>query len=368
MKGKKMTQTNAQTLSNEDDVLDLGELESSGGSGNFAKITGIPEGTTSYRFITNPVKGKKHLAQHWLYWFSFDQQQEDGSVKTIKRSGKAEFGGKDHVNPVRARLLDVLNQKDALTAPYVKNVQNERGEIVPKLDRSAMPTEVEAEYKKLTQLEMQYKASGYFYVNAVDSNGNLVALRLSKTVKEQIFGGGRDNKSGLIHTLVGQGYKNPMRLTDGEGLLEKGVWFEITRTGKGLQTKYTSKIKTVDAGNGSFRYDTGPIKGEVIANYSQAGSDVEDLFVTFNDQELEQILAGDITVVDNKLKARSGNSETNTTTVTDVNPTASTPSTTTPENVNTTVGNSTTKTPNLQTVATTPVEAEESDVPTIELE
>lgn len=267
----------SQTNYIEDEILDVDSLVENKKS-TFSKTTffKLEKGANQFRLLLNPA-GKPHFVQHWVNWFSFDYEKDDGTVVKTYRSAVSPHKPSEGIKSAIKEKSDALTlEQEKLALPYTS---------AKKVNTDAMPKDVLAKYKALGEQIRGLKAQGHYYVNAVDKSGALGILRIPSTAHDAL--------QVEIKKLVESGkVLNPLSLT-------KGVWFEFTRSGDGLQTKYGVQVhrvakemqgETVEVMNKSA------LPEDLIKNYPTLGKDVRNLFRTLTYEESQKLVAGDYSV------------------------------------------------------------------------
>jgi hypothetical protein len=115
----------------------------------------------------------------------------------------------------------------------VKSAQNERDSYFKKDPAGGKPIQIGGTKERIEELDdtiFQFKAKVYFAVNAYLSDGRVVILELKKTAVENLMG--------KIEIAIKKKKFDPTSL-------RTGAWFEITRTGKKLMTKYPVEFKKI---------------------------------------------------------------------------------------------------------------------------
>lgn len=295
------------------DELDLGTLES-GTKKKYPKTVSIPEDKSTFRLL--PALDKKnHFVEMWYQWFKFVEPSTDGSEpKTFWATGRAESAN----NPIRVKQQAVGKRKAELETPYSENVVGANGQASRKVNEDKMPKEVLLEYKKLKGAERYLKSARHVFVNASTLDGAHVVLRMPKTVFEMV--------TKEIKRLVTENETlNPLSLSDstkpvttksGKTAPSFGVWFDFERTGTGLQTKYTVKVRKsrvkVEVNGKTLideQYDHTSLPESIQNGYESLAVDLTTLIPTFTNDELTAMLKGDKSPVDKKRGFTKSNSE-----------------------------------------------------------
>jgi len=236
----------------------------------------LKEGTLVLRLLPSPVEGKKALRDHWVNWFEFEG---NGGKKTFRAATLPKNSA------VREKLQALRGEMDAIAAPFKKTVQGPNGSY-DKIDYDAMPKDVSDKYKGLAAKANSLKSQHHYYVNAVDASGNIGILKLPKTAL-QALGVELKRLTGKVITSNTDAFD-----------LDKGVWFEFTRIGKGMRdTKYTvqvNRIATTDAeGDVVEKINKTPLTKEFKEAYPTKGVDLDTLFKTLTPEEDVLIAKGD---------------------------------------------------------------------------
>ena len=119
-----------------------------------------------------------------------------------------------------------------------------------------------------------------FLYNAANKEGTVGILELTKTTHDELIK--------LFKEYISKYDLNPTSLTD-------GVWFQITREGKSLKTKYFVKFnKTTAKIDGELieKLDRTPLAENILNNYEKLAIDIHTLYKPTTAADLKKILEG----------------------------------------------------------------------------
>jgi hypothetical protein len=150
----------------------------------------------------------------------------------------------------------------------------------------------EPKKKELTEYIQRFRAKKFWLYNAVTSDGRIVMLELGKTAHD------------ALSKKISEAVRRKVGAFDPTSP-ETGVWFEFTRTGKGLNTEYNVDYKKtpVDLGDGNFadKPDRTPLAPELVEQVKAAlaGSgggmhDIHTAHETMTSQALRDLMNGGV--------------------------------------------------------------------------
>jgi hypothetical protein len=169
-----------------------------------------------------------------------------------------------------------LIEQDCPECNLLESKENEiKALVAAQVAQGKSPEEAEEFVKGAKRLLREHNLDKKHYVLAKNLAGEWGVLKLPIKAKQ------------AIDTLM----EKYMKENDGRHALDPsgGLWFEITRTGKGLQTTYTVAIAMENLGGGNMRYRSGVLTGLDIEGIKKC----PDL-ATLNDNKnltYDQILA-----------------------------------------------------------------------------
>lgn len=119
----------------------------------------------------------------------------------------------------------------------------------------------EAKAKELEKYISSFRAKKFWLYNAVTSDGRIIMLELGKTAHDD------------LSKRISEAVRRPVGAYDPTSP-ETGVWFQITRTGKGFNTEYKVAFKTIamtlDDGTVVDKPDRTPLDADLIAQIKGA--------------------------------------------------------------------------------------------------
>ncbi len=153
-----------------------------------------------------------------------------------------------------------------------------------KLDTITDETKVEEINKFISNLRPK---SVYAY-NASDKSGQVGVLELKTTAHKKVIA--------LMNKYITDYNQDPTSLNSEP--TDSGVWFNITRTGRGFDTTYDASKNTtmVKDANGvpSFQDDRGPLAENIVQNFDSIGYDLNSLYQKLSYDELKEILIANL--------------------------------------------------------------------------
>ena len=159
----------------------------------------------------------------------------------------------------------------------------------------------EAKAKELEKYISSFRAKKFWLYNAVTSDGRIVMLELGKTAHD------------ALSKKISEAARRKVGAFDPTSP-ETGVWFEFSRTGKGLNTEYSVDYKkisvTLDDGSVADKPDRTPLSPELVeaikAALAGTGGGMHDIHVAhepMTSNHLRDLMNGG--VVPNKSKTLS---------------------------------------------------------------
>lgn len=149
-----------------------------------------------------------------------------------------------------------------------------------KLETITDDTKLEEINKFISQLRPK---SVYAY-NASDKSGQVGVLELKTTAHKKIIA--------LMNQYINDYSQDPTSLNS--DTTDSGVWFNVTRSGKGFDTTYDAKKNQtmVKDANGvpSFQDDRSPLAENIVQNFDSIAYDLNNLYQKLSYSELKEIL------------------------------------------------------------------------------
>lgn len=150
----------------------------------------------------------------------------------------------------------------------------------------------EVKAKELEKYISTFRAKKFWLYNAVTADGRIVMLELGKTAHD------------ALNKKISEAVRRKVGAFDPTSP-ETGVWFEFSRTGKGLNTEYSVDYKkiAVDLGGGNFadKPDRTPLDSALVEQIKAAlagtGGGMHDIHVaheTSTSQSLRELMNGGV--------------------------------------------------------------------------
>lgn len=247
--------------------FNLDALENEGAGGGVRKREKVKDGISAYRIL--PPYGTNHNGslsrKYTVHWGFMGQNGKERSVACSYPT--------EGYCPVCAKLRECDDEKKRAEA-------NGNEKLVKELD----------EYIQ------KFRAKKFWLYNAVTSDGRIVMLEVGKTAHD------------AITKKITEAVRRKVGAFDPTSP-DTGVWFEFTRTGKGLNTEYAVDFKktsvTLDDGSVADKPDRTPLSPELIEQIKaslKAGSgalhDIHAAHDAMTSVELRSLMGGG--VVQNK--------------------------------------------------------------------
>jgi uncharacterized protein YjgD (DUF1641 family) len=249
-------------MSHEEELL-IGEPVFGKSGGKSFNNFRIEDGSNTYRILP-PLMSLAKEGRWYQYWrIHFGFKNSEGRTKVIVCVEEKDYKTK------------VIKQKCPVCELVARNkAQYEKLKLINQKD----PTKVTDE-----QLKNFYKnnvfaidASGKYYVNAVNSQGEVGVLALPKTVKDKI--------EVLAERLKKEEGINPIAVN--------GLFLNIIRTGQGRNTDYSVEVAYVSDPNNprSKMYKEHTITADVVEKIKRNASDLSTLYKPITVEQIEMIV------------------------------------------------------------------------------
>lgn len=149
--------------------------------------------------------------------------------------------------------------------------------------------QVKAKFKNINDYISNLRPKTSYAYNAIDKSGTVGVLELKATAHKEVLKEMTD--------YIKDYNQDPTSLNSIPS--DSGLWFKITREGKGFNTKYAAKknqimIKDATTGIPSYQDDRSAIAQSVSDNYEAAGYDLNSLYQKLSYEELKEILVANI--------------------------------------------------------------------------
>jgi len=142
--------------------------------------------------------------------------------------------------------------------------------------------------KKINEYISAIRPKSVFAYNAADKSGQVGVLELKSTAHKKVIA--------LMDKYIKEYNQDPTSLNSNP--TDSGVWFNVSRTGKGFDTTYdASKNQTMskdENGVPSFKDDRSPLAENIVQNYDSLAYDLNNLYQKLSYDELKDILVANI--------------------------------------------------------------------------
>lgn len=146
----------------------------------------------------------------------------------------------------------------------------------------------EAKVKKLNEFISQLRPKSVYAYNASDKSGQVGVLELKTTAHKKVIA--------LMNKYITDYNQDPTSLNSEPS--DSGVWFNISRSGKGFDTTYdASKNQTMvkdAAGEHSYKDDRSPLAENIVQNFDSVAYDLNNLYQKLSYDELKDILVANL--------------------------------------------------------------------------
>ncbi len=142
--------------------------------------------------------------------------------------------------------------------------------------------------KKLNDFISQLRPKSVYAYNASDKSGQVGVLELKTTAHKKVIA--------LMNQYITDYNQDPTSLNSDPS--DSGVWFNVTRTGKGFDTTYDAKKNQTmykDAnGVPSFQDDRSALAENIVQNFDSVAYDLNNLYQKLTYDELKDILIANL--------------------------------------------------------------------------
>ena len=146
----------------------------------------------------------------------------------------------------------------------------------------------EEKLKKLNEFISGLRPKSVYAYNATDKSGQVGVLELKTTAHKKVIA--------LMNKYITDYNQDPTSLNSDPS--DSGVWFDITRSGRGFDTTYdASKNQTMvkDANNvPSFQDDRSPLAENIVQSFDSVAYDLNNLYQKLSYDELKDILIANL--------------------------------------------------------------------------
>ena len=148
--------------------------------------------------------------------------------------------------------------------------------------------EDEDKVEELNKFISNLRPKSVYAYNASDKSGQVGVLELKTTAHKKVIA--------LMSQYINDYSQDPTSLNS--EVKDSGVWFNITRSGKGFDTTYDAKknqtMKKDDNGVPSFQDDRSPLAENIVQNFNTLAYDLTNLYQKLSYDELKDILIANI--------------------------------------------------------------------------
>jgi len=147
----------------------------------------------------------------------------------------------------------------------------------------------ENKVEELNKFISNLRPKSVFAYNASDKSGQVGVLELKSTAHKKVIG--------LMNQYINDYSQDPTSLNN--DATDSGVWFNVTRTGKGFDTTYDAKknqtmLKDASTGVPSFQDDRSPLAENIVQNFETVAYDLNNLYQKQTYDELKDILIANL--------------------------------------------------------------------------
>lgn len=146
----------------------------------------------------------------------------------------------------------------------------------------------ESKIEELEKFISNLRPKSVYAYNASDKSGQVGVLELKSTAHKKVIA--------LMSQYINDYSQDPTSLLS--EVKDSGVWFSITRSGKGFDTTYDAKknqtMRKDENGVPSFQDDRGPLAENIVQNFNTLAYDLTNLYQKLSYDELKDILIANI--------------------------------------------------------------------------
>jgi hypothetical protein len=148
--------------------------------------------------------------------------------------------------------------------------------------------ESEETVKKMNEFISQLRPKSVYAYNATDKSGQIGVLELKSTAHKKVIS--------LMNSYINDYSQDPTSLNSDAS--DSGVWFNITRSGKGFDTTYDAKKNQamIKDANGvpSYQDDRSSLAENIVQNFDTVAYDLNNLYQKLSYDELKDILVANL--------------------------------------------------------------------------
>lgn len=146
----------------------------------------------------------------------------------------------------------------------------------------------EAKIEALNKFISDLRPKTVYTYNAADKSGQVGVLELKPTAHKKIIS--------LMEKYIKDYNQDPTSLNS--AVDDSGVWFNITKAGKGFETSYDAAKNQMKGKNAQgvlvYEDDRSPLAESIVHNYNSLGYDLNGLYQKLTYEELKDILVANI--------------------------------------------------------------------------
>ena len=146
----------------------------------------------------------------------------------------------------------------------------------------------EVKLEELNKFISNLRPKSVYAYNAVDKSGQIGVLELKTTAHRKVIA--------LMSQYINDYSQDPTSLN--ADATDSGVWFNVTRTGKGFDTTYDAKkyqTMSKDAnGVPQFQDDRSPLAENIVQNFDSIAYDLSTIYQKLSYEDLKDILIANV--------------------------------------------------------------------------
>lgn len=146
----------------------------------------------------------------------------------------------------------------------------------------------EAKIEALNKFISDLRPKTVYAYNAADKTGQVGVLELKPTAHKKIIS--------LMEKYIKDYNQDPTSLS--ADVNDSGIWFNITKTGKGFDTTYDAAKNQMKGKNAQgvlvYEDDRSPLAESIVHNYDSLGYDLNSLYQKLTYEELKDILVANL--------------------------------------------------------------------------
>jgi hypothetical protein len=151
--------------------------------------------------------------------------------------------------------------------------------------------DIKAELEGLRSIQWNVRVQHLYAYNACDKSGTVGLLELKSTAHKAM--------KKMMNQYIKDYAQDPTSLESEDD--DSGVWFNITKDGKGKDTEYSVAFNQTREKDDKGRLvkidDRSPLPENVVTNYSELGYDLSNMYTSKSYDELKEILLFNIALL-----------------------------------------------------------------------